>query len=95
MFFLPLIYVIISLMLLVWLVKLLTSFFFSNCCSKSISFSNGAEGYNLSVSLVHFYRIKYSYMCNYANCSHPSMSRSIYNPKKNGTLICVIIYTLI
>ena len=46
--FLSLKYVIISLMLLIWLLKLLTSFnFFSNLCSKSISFSNGADGYNL------------------------------------------------
>ena len=42
-------YVIISLVLLIWLLKLLRSFnFFSSCCSKSI-ISNGADGYNPSV----------------------------------------------
>ena len=46
--FLSLKYVIISLMLLIWLLKLSTSFhLFSNRCSKSI-FSNGAFGYNVS-----------------------------------------------
>ena len=44
--FLSLNYVIISLMLLTWLLKLLTSYnFFSSLCSKSI-FSSGADGYN-------------------------------------------------
>ena len=53
--FLSLKYAIISLMLLKWLLKLLTSLiFFSNLCSGSI-FSNGAEGYNLS----HFWSIYY------------------------------------
>ena len=47
--FLSLKYVIFSLMLLIWLLKLLTSFnFFSSLCSKSIFFSNGADCYNLS-----------------------------------------------
>ena len=47
--FLSLKYVIISLMLLIWLLKLLTSFiFFSNLCSRSL-FSKGEDGYNLSV----------------------------------------------
>ena len=35
-------------MLVIWLLKLLTSFiFFSNRFSKSIFSNNGAEGYNL------------------------------------------------
>ena len=47
--FLYLKYVIISLMLFTELLKPLTSFsFFSSRCSESI-FSNGADGYNLSV----------------------------------------------
>ena len=47
--FLSLKYEIICSMLLIWLLKLLTSFiFFSNLCSRSM-FSNGAEGFNLSV----------------------------------------------
>ena len=42
-------YVIISLQLLIWLLKLFTSFvFISNPCSKSC-FSSGADGYNLFV----------------------------------------------
>ena len=42
--------VINSLMLWMWLLKLLTSFyFFSSLCSKPIFFPNGADGYNLSV----------------------------------------------
>ena len=42
-------YVIISLMLLIWLLKLFISFtFFSSICSKS-AFSNGVDGYILSV----------------------------------------------
>ena len=46
--FLSLKYVMISLMLLIWLLKLLTLFsFFSSRCSKSI-ISNGADGYNRS-----------------------------------------------
>ena len=45
--FLSLKYVIFSLMLLMWFLKLLTSFnFFSDLCSKSIM-SSGALGYNL------------------------------------------------
>ena len=49
LWFLSLKYVIISLMLLMWQLKLLTSFnSFPNRCSKS-KFSNGADGYNLSV----------------------------------------------
>ena len=51
-------YVIISLMLLTWLLKLFTSFlFFSNRFSNSIFSNNGAEGYNLSV-FVSLYYIK-------------------------------------
>ena len=47
--FLSLKYVIISLMLLIWVLKLLISFnFFSSPCSKSL-FSRGALGYNLSI----------------------------------------------
>ena len=47
--FLSLKYVIISLMFLIWLLKLLTSVvFFSSRFSKSIFSNNGAEGYNLS-----------------------------------------------
>ena len=48
--FLSLKYVIISLMLLIWLLKLLTSFIlFSHRFSESMFSNNGAEGYNLSV----------------------------------------------
>ena len=48
--FLSLKYVIISVRLLMWLLKLLTSFnFCSNSFSKSIFSNNGAEDYNLSV----------------------------------------------
>ena len=48
--FLFLKYVMISLTLLLWLLKLLTTFnFFFNLCSRSIFFSIGAEGYNLFV----------------------------------------------
>ena len=70
LWFLSLNYVIISLMLLTWLLKLLTSFiFFSNRFSKSIFSNNGADGYNVSVFASIFY-IKntnhYSYMCNYS-----------------------------
>ena len=56
LWFLSLNYVIISLMLLTWLLKLLTSFiFFSNRFSKSIFSNNGADGYNLSVFASIFY----------------------------------------
>ena len=48
--FLSLKYIMFPLMLLIWLLKLFTSFdFLSNRCSKSIIFSDGAEGYNLPV----------------------------------------------
>ena len=47
--FLSLKYVIISLMLLIELLKLLTTFnFFSNLCSRSVFSISGAAGYNLS-----------------------------------------------
>ena len=50
LWFLSLKYVIISLMLSTWLLKLLTSFIvFSNRFSKSIFSNNGSDGYNLSV----------------------------------------------
>ena len=43
-------YVIISLLLFMWLLKLLTSFiFFSNLCLRLIFFSNGALVYSLSL----------------------------------------------
>ena len=55
--FLSLKYVIISLMLLIWLLKLLTSLIFlSSRCSKAI-LSKGALGYNLSV-FVSIYLVK-------------------------------------
>ena len=48
--FLSLKYVIISLMLLIWLLKLFTSFnFFSNRFSRSMFSKSSADGYNLSV----------------------------------------------
>ena len=72
-------YKIISLMLLIRLLKLFTSFFFfSNRFSKSLFSKNGAEGYNSSHFCSNCYirnTNNYSYMCNYNyySCIHTSI----------------------
>ena len=63
LWFLFLNYVIISLMLVTWLIKLLRSFiFFSNRFSKSLFSNNGADGYNLSV-FWSVYSVKITLIC--------------------------------
>ena len=73
LWFLSLKYVIISLMLLIWLLKLFTSLiFFSNRFSKSIFSNKCADSYNLSHFCSIYITVNYSYMCNYSYYTYNS-----------------------